>query len=379
MKVFKRILIKLIILLLVIGAAGGGAAGLQAYRQSTPEYTIERYLSSLIDNRSNNAFAMLDQSEDAVMTQEEYTGALNEKKYSLYAGFHLQEGEKKHDDSGNEYVDYHVEFLNAADEVQLEDDFTVKKQSKAVFGIFDQWKILSDHCMVKNFILTVPAGSEVYLDSEKADASWLAKDEVITSYDCYRIPTLIPGKISLVIRHPALESVNTVLDALDGSADYTDKMKMKKSSQDECKELGITVLKELYASSAKEKKDALSDVFDGCRKTAEDFVKKQGDIFHSDSADFKTAAVSDFAVKFSDLTFTEEKNGAITTEMTLLYHYVVKEEVTVDTDEVLEDGTPVQTTETRSQSGDNTAKLVMSFYDGAWHVASLDIPVIPAE
>ena len=34
MKVFKRILIKLIILLLVIGAAGGGAAGLQAYRQN---------------------------------------------------------------------------------------------------------------------------------------------------------------------------------------------------------------------------------------------------------------------------------------------------------------------------------------------------------
>ena len=61
-------------------------------------------------------------------------------------------------------------------------------------GLFDRWKVLSEHCMVKNFLLTVPDGSEVYLDAEQADASWLVTEDVPASCDRYQIPTLIPGK-----------------------------------------------------------------------------------------------------------------------------------------------------------------------------------------
>lgn len=377
MKVWKRVLIKVFILLLVIAAAGGGAAGWQAYRQSTPEYTIDKYLSWLIDNNSEKAYALMDQTEDGAITMEEYESALTAKKYSLYAKYQAEEMETRRDNDGNEYVDYHVEFQNADGEIQLEDDFTVKKQSEAVFGIFDYWKVLSGHCMVKNFQLTVPTGSEVYMDNEAADAGWIVRDGVSLSYDCYQIPSLIPGKISLVVRHPILESVNATLDVLGGNVDYSGKMALKEAARDECKEIGVKALKQLYSAAAKGKTDDLDELFEACENEAKSFVKDQEGEFDKENATFKNAAVSDFAVQFGDLNFTEEETGAIKTEMEFSYHYVVREETTVDTEEYDEEGNPIQQTKTQSHTGDNTAKFEMAFYDGEWHISALEVPVIP--
>lgn len=377
MKVLKRILLKTLILLIVIAAAGGGAASWQASRQSTAGYAMDHYLAMLIDNSIDKAFQYLDQSEAQEMTKEEYTGALEAKRYSLYTSYEATEAEKRRDNNGNEYVDYKVTFKDAADEVQAEESFTVKKQPEQVLGIFDRWKVMSDHCMVKNFVLTVPAGSEVYLDAELADSSWIVRDGVQSSFDCYRIPTLIPGKISLVIRHPALESVNTTLDALAESADYTDKMPLKDSAKSECTELGVAFLKVVYASAAKEETNDPDQLLAECEKAAGDLIKKQGEEFHAEDSVFRNAAISNFAPQFGDLEFTDLENGAITTEMTFPYHYVVREDVIIDTEELQEDGTPVQQTETREHAGDATAKLTMSFFDGTWHITGADMQVIP--
>lgn len=379
MKVWKRVLVKVIIFLLVVLAAGGGAACYRAYQQSTPEYAVNKYLTSLIDNQSQKAYALLDQSEDGELSLSEYAGALEAKKYSLYSSYNLNELEKRRDSSGNEYVDYHAEFLNADGEVQTEEDFTVKKQSDAVFGIFDSWKTLSSHCLIKNLQITVPAGSQVYLDGEEADASWIIQADGKSSLDCYQIPSILPGKISLIVRHPALESVNTTLDTTGGDADYSAQMGLKSSAQDELKELGVSALKQLYAAAATQKTEGLEELFGGCQETAEQFADDQGNVFHSESSVFKNAAISDFAAQFGDVVFTEEENGSITVEMTFSYHYIVRSDVTTDTGEVQEDGTPVQETETSSQAGDNTAKFVMAFYEDQWHIASMEIPAIPGE
>lgn len=377
MSVFKRVIIKVIIILLVICAAAGGAIGWQGSRQSTPEYAMQHYLSLLIDNNGAKAYEMLDQSENTKISEQEYETALEARKYSLYSSGKTTELEKRRDNNGSEYVDYRVEFQNAAGDVQQEETFTVKKQAEATFGIFDKWKVLAGHCMVENFMLTVPAGSEVYINNEKADASWLVTENVLPSYNCYQIPTLIPGKSSLVIRHPALESVNTTLDAFDASADYTAQMAFKETAQDECKELGVKALKQLYSSAATEKTNDLAELFGDCEDAAKKFVKDQAKLFHKDNTVFKNIAVSNFGVQFGAPVFTEEANGAITAEMTFSYHYAVREDVTVDTEEYDEEGNPIQITESDTKSGDTTAKLVLAWYEGAWHIASIDVPTVP--
>ncbi len=392
MSVWKRVFIKTVILAFVIVLFGGGAAGWQAYRQSTPEYAADQYIALLIENSGEKAYTLLDQSEDAAMTPEEYEAALSEKKYSLSSSYTISGSEKRRDQSGNEYVDYRTEFKDAEGAVQMEETFTVKKQTDLLFGVFDQWKVLSGHCMVKDFVLTVPAGAEVYLDGRKAEASWLVRDGVLPSYDCYQIPSLLPGRISLSIRHPAFDSVNGTLDPLDGNAEYGEKMTLGQAAQDVCKELGIKALKQLYSCAAREKTEDLEELLAECSDAATAFVEAQGQEFHKDSAVFKSAGITDFAVQFGTPAFTGEATGAITVPVKLSYRYIMRENVssepseeeqgdeegTEETDtERPENGNVVQEGETRVMSGDNNAEFVMAWHHGAWHIASMEVPVIP--
>ena len=379
MKVLIRILTKLVILVLVIAAAGGGACTWQAYQQSTPEYTMEQYLTCLIENTPEKAYAMLDQSENETITAEEYADALLEQEYSLYSGYQLKNGETKRDADGNEYEEYHVEFLNAADEVKLEADFTVKKQEKAVVGIFDSWKVMAKHCLVQNYPITVPTGAELYLNNELADSSWIVEGED-AAYDNYVIPTLIPGEVEVTIRHAVLASVTETLDVTDPEQNYSGEMELKESAQNECMELGVKALKALFSAAVSDNLTNSAEMFASCMEQAEQYVKEQAEAFDAGDGVFKQVAVSGFAAQFSAPVFDKE-SGALTTEMTFSYHYVVREDVTYESGDYLEDGSPEYITEAVEHTNDDDAKLTMAYYDGAWHIEYLDIPVVlkPAE
>ncbi len=387
MKAFLRIMLKVFLLLLIIAAAAGGAVGWRTYQRSEPGYIMGQYLTLLLDNETEKAYELLDQSEGTVMSAAEYAEALSGKQYSLNASYTSDELEKRVDNDGNAYADFHVEFKDAEGNVQLTEEFTTKKQPKAAFGIFDQWKVLSEHCMVKNLEITVPTGAQVYLDSQPADTAWIARDGIPYSLDCYRIPSLLPGKKNLVIRHPAFESINTTLDTNAGSQDYSSQMVLKKSAQSECMELGISAIKQLYAAAVKEKTKDL-DLFAACQEQAEQFVKDQGSEFHKENHTFQSTAVSKFVTTYGAPVFTEGEDGTITVQLTLGYHYLVSEDVTTavndaqedstaeEADETQEDSTVEQETERTQSSGDNTATFVMAYRQGAWSIASADVPVI---
>lgn len=376
MRVLRRVLIKLFILLLVIVIFGGGAAAWRAYEQSTPEYAVQKYLTMLIEDNGDRAYTLLDQSEDDALTIEEYREALKARKYSLYSGFRTKAGETRHDENGNEYIDYHVEFLNAADEVEMEDAFTVKKQSQAVLGVFENWKVQSAHCMVRNYSITVPAGSMVYLNNVKADTSWIAETDSVSA-DTYVIPKLVPGKIGLTIRHGALESVNTTLDVTSEPVDYMTNVSLKQSAMDECKELGVKALKVLFTSAANGEFKDDDSLLENCKKAAKKFVKEQAAVFAEEGSTFKNVGISDFAAQFGEPVFTEGENGAMTAEMQFSFRYLVKTETVEDTGEVYEDGTAITETTAASKNGDATAVFGMAFYDGVWHIDSMELPVIP--
>ena len=224
--------------------------------------------------------------------------------------------------------------------------------------------------------MTVPARADVYLDNVKADTAWITETD-LPSTDTYVIPKLVPGKISLTVRHGALESVNTSLDVTAGPVDYSYNADLKQSAMDECKEMGVRALKTLFVSAATGEFKDEDGLLDDCKKTAKQFVKNQAEIFAGEESTFKTAGISDFAAQFGELVFTENENGAITTEMKFSFRYNVKYETVTDTGEVYEDGTPITETETASDSGDATAVFYMAFYDGVWHIDSMELPVIP--
>ena len=153
-------------------------------------------------------------------------------------------------------------------------------------------------------------------------------------------------------------------------------MELKDSAQGECKELGISVLKNLLSASVKKQTGVTDDSLADCKEKAENFVRKQGNKLNKEGSSFVSMAVSAFAAEFGDPEYSKE-DGSIRLEMKLSYHYRLKKDVTTQSeDQFNEDGTPVETVETVADTGNSTGTFVMSYTDGAWKVADLDLPVI---
>ncbi|MCD7956658.1 MAG: hypothetical protein LUG93_13125 [Lachnospiraceae bacterium] len=381
MKVFRRLLIKFIIFVLVIIVFGGAACLVYHYPQSTPESALEQYLELLTENNLEKAYERLDQSENTVMTQSEYENAVQARKYVLYDTWQIEETSRRQGTNGESYVDYHVEFVSSSGSTQMEGDFTVKRQSDEVLGLMAQWKVLSGHCMVSDLTITVPTGSALYLDQEEAGSSWLDGESENTSKDTYVIPDILAGTVSVVVRNPILESLETTLDTTEGSADYSEQMVLKESAESACKELAVAALKQIYVAAVTGDADELETFFELCADEAAEIAEDQLEEFYREDpvthADFESVGIYNYEAEFGEPEFTDDKNGAITVSLVFSYHYNVQNDERVETGEIWADGENAWEVRTVSHTGEAQAEFVMSYYDEEWHVAAISLPVIP--
>lgn len=381
MKVFQRLLIKFVILALVVAVFSGAACLVYHYPQSKPSSALEQYLELLTDNNLEKAYERLDQSENTVMTQSEYEGAVQARKYVLYDTWRIEETSRRQGTSGESYVDFHVEFVNSSGTTQMEGDFTVKRQTNEVLGLMAQWKVLSSHCIVSDLSITVPTGSTLYLDQEEAGSSWLVSENENSSKDTYVIPDLLAGTVSIVVRNPILESLETTLDTTEGSMDYTGQMALKESAESSCKELAVASLKQIYVAAVTGDTDELETFFELCADEVVEIAKNQSEEFYREDlvthADFESVGIYDYEAEFGTPEFTNDENGAITVSLNFSYHYNVQNDERVETGEIWADGENAWEVRTVSHTGEAQAELILSYYDEEWHVVSVSLPVIP--
>ncbi len=390
MKVFWRITGKALILVLVVIVFGGAAFCLNASRESNPDYAMDQYLSLLVEGNTRRAYQLLDQSENTQMSREEYEDAVLESRYVLNDSFEAEETASRNGTNGEEYVDFHVSFMDTSGTVTKEQDFTVKKQADARLGLFDEWKVLSSHCMITDLRITVPAGSSLYLDGEQAGVSWLVTDGVSSSESCYEIPSLFPGQVELAVRHPALEPVNMNLDPSEGDQDYCALMGWKQSAKDAAYELAVTALKQFYLAAGTKDMDELDEVFSDCLSDVAKLARKQSREFYPSQTEFASVGIYAFDLSQGDPVFTDEASGAIDMDLSLSFKYVLREDVEVSEDSEGSEETEVsEEAEEESEEeaettrevlfGNAEADFVLSFYDGGWHVSSMELAVIPED
>ncbi|MDD2957997.1 MAG: hypothetical protein PHR92_05645 [Lachnospiraceae bacterium] len=381
MKVWKRVLIKVLIFLLIVGIAGFGGIAYKESGQSGSDDILSYYAEKLIANEQNRAYACLDNSRDVALTEEEFTKAAEAKKYSMYASYKIEKLQNRQDEDGTEYDDYKLTFLNSAEEVQAEETVSVVKEKEKRFFFFDDWRVLPDHCMVQDYTITVPAGSTLYLNGKPADASWIVAD---AAGEQYRVPSILPGSISILVQNPALEDLSEDADTTAGNIDLCSKMKLNEGSKAACLEIGVKTLKDLYSASVKGDSSKLSaDLYSGCRKAAETFVNSQKNTLsqqEDSTSQFVSIAVSGFNPRYAEPVYGTAEKGGIQMELSLTYHYLGKFQTTVweETGEYDENGDPIttETTQDSSQSGDATAKLTMSYQDGTWKLTEMEVPEI---
>lgn len=384
MKVFRRILLKLIILIFVIVLFGGAAYVIHYLPLSSPQGTLEVYLALLAENDTEKAYEMLEQSEGTTLSQKEYETAVQAWRYALYESYQIEEISTRQGTNGESYADFHVEFLDSSDAVQLECDITLKEQSDAILGMLDQWNVLADHCLISGLRVTVPAGSTLYLDGEEADSAWIVADETDkagASKVCYEIPNLLPEEISVTVRNPILESLETTLDPKDGDVDYCDSMGWKESAESSCKELAVSALKQIYTSAVTGDTDNLEELFQECLEEVTAIVGSQSEEFYRENEvtypEFESVGIYDYEADFEDPVFASDEDGAITATMTFSYHYIVRNEERVETGEIWADGENAWELRTVSYTGEAVSEFVLSYYEDEWHIVSVELPVIP--
>ncbi len=418
MKVFRRILIKLVILVLVIVLFGGAAYVAHYWPLSSSQGALEEYLTLLIENNTEEAYEWLDQSESTMLTQTEYETAVKAWKYALYDSYSMEAISTRQGTNGESYADYHVEFLNVSGEVQLECDITLKEQPDEILGMIDQWKVLPDHCMVSGLQVTVPTGSTLYLDGEEADSSWIglsdeieisegseASDDTHDTYDtddtndtndtdntdaaadtgalkvCYVLPDLLPQTVSVVVRHPILESLEVTLDPLDGDVDYCGSMGWKESANSSCMELAVAALKQIYTAAVTGETDDLDEMFSACLEDVTEIVESQSEEFYRENEvthpEFESVAIYDYEADFEDPVFADGEDSAIIATMTFTYHYVVRNTERVETGDIWADGENAWEYQTVPYTGEAAAEFVLSWYEDEWHIESVTLPVIP--
>ncbi|MCC8107404.1 MAG: hypothetical protein LIO99_15640 [Clostridiales bacterium] len=408
MKVFRRILLKLVILILVIVLFGGAAYVVHYWPQSSPGGALEAYLELLIENDTEKAYERLDQTESTVLSQTEYESAVQAWKYALCDSYRIEEISTRQGTNGESYADYHVEFLDSSEEVQLECDITLKEQSDAILGMLDQWKVLPDHCMVKNLRVTVPVGSTLYLDGEEADSAWIVSaepeaaeeteeseatdgaeesdttdeaDDADASKVCYEIPGLLPEKVSVVVRHPILESLEVTLDPLDGDVDYCDSMDWKESAGSSCMEIAVSALKQIYTAAVTGETEKLDELFSECQDAVTAIVESQSEEFYRENEtthpEFESVGIYGYEADFEAPVYTNDENGAITATMTFTYHYIVRNRERVETGDIWADGENAWEYQTVPYTGEAIAEFVLSYYEDEWHIETVTLPVIP--
>lgn len=390
MRVFRRILVKILIFLLVVVGAGWGGIVLKESQRANSQYALEQYAGHLIANEMEKAYEYLDLNLEDTLSYSAFTKSAKAKKYGLYAGFHLEKQEARLDEKGNEFQDYKITYVNSDDEVQAEEIITVKKQKKKKYYFFDQWKVLSDHCMVKDFIFSVPAGAEVILDGRKAESAWLVEAEEAASKDVYCVPEILPGKIEIKVSHPIMETLEMEIDTTKDSVDLCKEMQLSEAGKASAIESSVRALKAFYLAVVKgqeaetEEDKVLEETFALCLEDAKNLVEQQRDAL-SAKADvgkiFKSLAVSEYNPRYGELTFQED--GKIQLELSMGYHFRGEFEVAVltETGEYDENGYVItqEVMQELAESGDETVKLTMCWSKDVWQITKIDIPIILQE
>lgn len=390
MRVFRRVLVKLLIFLLVVGGAGWGGIVFKESQRANSQYALEQYAGHLIANEMERAYEYLDMNLEDTLSYSEFEKAAEARKYGLYAGFHLEKQEARLDENGNEYQDYRITYVNSDDEVQAEENVTVKKQSQKKYYFFDQWKVMPDHCMVKEFTFLVPAGAKVVLDGKTADSAWRTEAGEDSSKDMYCVPEILPGKIKIKVSHPIMETLETEIDTTKDTVDLCNDMRLSETGKASVQESGVQALKAFYLAvvkgqeSAVEEEKALEESFALCLEDVKKLTEQQRSAL-SAKADagkiFKSLAVSEYNPRYGEVTFPED--GGLQIALSMAYHFRGKFEMAVvtETGDYDENGYAItqETMEEISDSGNTTVKLTMNWLGDAWQITEMEIPMILQE
>lgn len=218
--------------------------------------TGERYFAANMDADWEKAYEQLGIAQSEFINADAFARMNRETPGMKIAGYSVREqGDLSRGYYGKDVVvTYRVE-RESSDRTWT---IPLKKEDSKKWGLFDDWKVLPDDMVCKDFEIRVPAGASAELDEISIEKYLEGTQE---GFDRYVIPSMFYGMHVIQVIMDGLETEKAEFDASGGSY-VLNQMKVSRETEQKVLEKAGSNLKDIYAAAMQGKLyDEISGLF----------------------------------------------------------------------------------------------------------------------
>lgn len=260
-------------------------------KKFSPENIAIGYFEDVAAANWDEVYDYYDLSEDDFVNKQMYKKSVKDKKKIEYTNYAVKQttqnmeeilenaSKRENNNENGIYKTVNIEYaVKNSDETNSV--YTVKlvklKGKKLLF--FDNWKVIPDDMLSKNYTISTLKGVDVYLDGKKLSDKYLKKDK--DGYDdnlaVYDIEAVFAGTHQIEFKADFIDTFKEDIIVSTGSIDtysYT-RLEIKEEFMDELKKNTEKLVDSLYQAAIEDKK--LTDIkldydlYDDNKETIED-------------------------------------------------------------------------------------------------------------
>ena len=256
----KRVLIGIGVIIVI------SIVGLNAMltKNSKPEEVAKRYFEDVANARWNAVYGYYDLSEDEFISKSMYREVVKDIEKIEYSNFKVMEDtevveeifESNKEDSDDEIYKTVVIQYAIKGSSDPEASYTVKlvKQQKKKFLFYDNWKVIPEDMIVKDFIVTTLRNLDVKFDNIKLDDKYIDKSsekEKGATFVTYKIPNVFTGEHNVEITGEYIEKHNEELYISNYDATFFsfENPEIKKGLNKKLQEDAKEVIRKIYVAA----------------------------------------------------------------------------------------------------------------------------------
>lgn len=274
----------------------------------SPEKVVEKYFVELANQDLKGAYKLLDVEEDDFINEKLFEKVNSNSKLNKVTNYEVKKSK-----GGSLGKNIEIEYRTKGSSSDESYYVSVNKKAgkKALF--FDNWEVTTEAIIVKDFLVTVPAGAKVTVDGVELDKSYInQKDE---AYQFYTIPAMFAGEHQIVVSQEDMQEVRKIVSTNDTYSFWQEDMVPQKEVLEEVIQTAAKDFEAVYMAAASGKEfDSVKDLFSS-KKESQSQAKEEYEELRDELRDSSYSFINKIA--FSEIEGTIEKGYAETDEMCL--------------------------------------------------------------
>lgn len=183
-----------------------------------PEKAAETYAEAVLNGEWEQVYGQMEIPEGILMTKEHFLAAHPEEGGAEVTNLNVEESGDASSGTGEFLRWYTVQYMVKGESSIREMRLQLIRQPEKAFLLFPKWKVSSEDLLVKNFVISVPAGCEIAVDGETLTPASLAEENG-SGYDTY-MENLFVGEHTIQAAAENRETEEFRLDLTEGMDYY---------------------------------------------------------------------------------------------------------------------------------------------------------------